>query len=791
MNGTRVVVLLALVSLFASLSGQAQQSGSPAATGTNTAAAEAARSSGSTQPASGTVVPRLVQFSGTVTDASGKAATGMVAITFSLYTLQDGGTPLWSETQTVALDSQGRYTTFLGAASAEGLPLDLFTSGSARWLGVAPSLPGIGEQPRVLLVGVPYALKAADADTLGGKPASAFVTNDNGTAGPAALGSAGAGSVLAPSLGNAAVKGGAATANGKTKTPATNVTGSGTANYVPLWTGSTTLGNSALFQSGSGTAAKVSIGTTSPTNVFQVYGPTPILSSGSGAGLEFQDRAGGSSPYGEWYSTGSVARFWRSDKGDVLGITSNGYMGIGTTSPSVNLQVAGTTSTSNIQVRASNLATSGSSLSYVGADANAGKTVTIVGADGLGTGPMKTASGFFGTYTNQPAGIVTNNVERMRVTTSGQVGIGTTSPAATLEVNGTAKFDQAVTFAASQTFPNTASLGSNTFVGNQAVTGNVSATGSISGATAAFTGNSSAAVASVTQSGSGAAISATNTAASGETFGVYGFSSSSVGAGVSGTAVSSSVEGGTVGGSYPFGVWGDTSVGTSTNLAAGVVGTADDNDAIQGWNNSPGGLPTAYFENDESTAGTLPVLQTFGGTWAGSCTIDVKGDLKCSGSKSAVVPVDNGQRRVALYAVEAPQNWFEDFGSGQLASGSATVRLDQTFAQTVDTGTEYHVFLTPKGDCEGLYVTNETGSSFEVHELKSGRSNVAFDYRIVALRKGYENVRLADETEQWKQMLSRVPKRTMNHVKSQQPPLPQPVSPVKADVKLTNVASNK
>src|SRR3990170_1578308 len=31
------------------------------------------------------------------------------------------------------------------------------------------------EQPRILLVSVPYALKAADAETLGGKPASAFV----------------------------------------------------------------------------------------------------------------------------------------------------------------------------------------------------------------------------------------------------------------------------------------------------------------------------------------------------------------------------------------------------------------------------------------------------------------------------------------------------------------------------------------------------------------------------------------------------------------------------------------
>src|SRR5713226_581774 len=71
----------------------------------------------------------------------------------------------------------------LRATKSEGLPLELFTSGEPRWLGVRVQLPGEVEQPRVLLVSVPYALKAADAETLGGKPASAFVlATPNGTA---------------------------------------------------------------------------------------------------------------------------------------------------------------------------------------------------------------------------------------------------------------------------------------------------------------------------------------------------------------------------------------------------------------------------------------------------------------------------------------------------------------------------------------------------------------------------------------------------------------------------------
>src|SRR5208282_2593106 len=129
-------------------------------------------------------VPRLIKFSGGInppmaqtkdTESGKNALPTVVGVTFSLYELQEGGSPLWLESQKVQLDEQGRYTVLLGATEAEGLPLDLFTSGKALWLGVQPQEPGAVEQPRVLLVAVPYALKAADADTLGGLPASAFV----------------------------------------------------------------------------------------------------------------------------------------------------------------------------------------------------------------------------------------------------------------------------------------------------------------------------------------------------------------------------------------------------------------------------------------------------------------------------------------------------------------------------------------------------------------------------------------------------------------------------------------
>src|SRR5215831_11355213 len=123
----------------------------------------------------GVVVPRLVTFSGILRDGKGQFLHGVVGVTFSLYKDQQGGAPLWAENQNLQLDEQGRYSALLGTTQASGLPIDLFTSGESRWLGVQPQIPGEGEQPRVLLVSVPYALHAADADTIGGRPASAFV----------------------------------------------------------------------------------------------------------------------------------------------------------------------------------------------------------------------------------------------------------------------------------------------------------------------------------------------------------------------------------------------------------------------------------------------------------------------------------------------------------------------------------------------------------------------------------------------------------------------------------------
>ncbi len=199
------------------------------------------------------VVPRLVNFSGKVIDAKGSPIAGVATVSFAIYKDEDGGSPLWLETQNVQADESGSYTVQLGATEPAGLALDLFNSGESRWLGVAVN--GGAERPRILLLSVPYALKAADAETLGGLPASAFVRA--GTTQP---------SGKRPDA--------VSTPGSKPRGQGTNpsVTGAGLTGYVPLWDSTSDIVSSNIFQQ----ATSVGIGTALPAATLDVNGKADL-----------------------------------------------------------------------------------------------------------------------------------------------------------------------------------------------------------------------------------------------------------------------------------------------------------------------------------------------------------------------------------------------------------------------------------------------------------------------------------------------------------------------------------
>jgi hypothetical protein len=104
-----------------------------------------------------------------------------------------------------------------------------------------------------------------------------------------------------------------------------------------------------------------------------------------------------------------------------------------------------------------------------------------------------------------------------------------------------------------------------------------------------------------------------------------------------------------------------------------------------------------------------------------------------AGTKDAIVPFPDGSKRL-LHCMESPEHWFEDFGAAKLRRGRAMVKLDVDFAKVIKRG-DYKVFLTPEGDCRGLYVRRKGAAGFEVRELTGGKSSIPFSYRIVGRRK--------------------------------------------------------
>jgi hypothetical protein len=163
-------------------------------------------------------------------------------------------------------------------------------------------------------------------------------------------------------------------------------------------------------------------------------------------------------------------------------------------------------------------------------------------------------------------------------------------------------------------------------------------------------------------------------------------------------------------------------VPNTSNIAA-VVGTSNRQHGVIGTTTASVGV-IGFSTNN---------IGVLGYTTAGPFAGYFLGNLGVTGTKAAVVPFPDGTHR-ALYCMESPEVWFEDFGTAKLRRGRAVVKLDADFGQVIKRG-DYRVFLTPEGDCRGLYVHRKSAAGFEARELMGGKSSIAFSYRIVGRRK--------------------------------------------------------
>ncbi len=341
MNIRHLIVFLA-AAIFISLAAMAQQ---PVSTAGSSAA-----------------VPPLVNFTGVLSDVNSKPIVGVTGVTFLLYKDQLGGSALWTETQTVTTDESGRYSVTLGAGSAAGLPTGLFVAGESRWLAVQPH--GETEQPRVLLLSVPYALKAGDASTVGGLPASAFMLANS--------------SAAATKISNSGPSVATPAAASKPVPPANPpVTGKGTLNFIPMWDSASDIISSVIFQK----TSAIGISTTTPAAPLDVNGKTDIRDTLTLFPKSTDNTLAVSGTSFKVTSTGLVTfvsgqTFPGTGKGTITGVN---------TATGSGLSGGGTTGTLNLKVPAAGITNAMLQNSKVTLNASAAGGLTAPGAMTLGS----------------------------------------------------------------------------------------------------------------------------------------------------------------------------------------------------------------------------------------------------------------------------------------------------------------------------------------------------------------------------------------------------------------------
>jgi trimeric autotransporter adhesin len=667
------------------------------------------------------VVPRLVNFPGKAADAQGKPLPGAAGVTFAIYKDQYEGAPLWLETQNVTADAKGYYSVQLGATKAAGLPLDLFTSGEARWLGVQVS--GQPEQPRVLLLSVPYALKAADAETIGGLPPSAFVLAATAaSAGPSSsTPAAGAASAAPPASSDVTTTG-------------------GTVNALPLFTSATNVQSSAITQTGTGSTAKIGVGTTAPLATLDVKGSATVRgvltlpatgAATATAGKDSQPITVSASVFNKATGTAIPQNFrWQAEPVGNDTVTTSGSLNL------LYSSGANTPAETGLKLSSKGLFTFASGQTFPGT----GTVSSVATGAGLTGGPITSS----GTLSVATGGITNAMLQHPSLTLTasspltggGAVALGGT---ATLGLK-TCANNQLLQFVSGAWTCANAAAGSVTSVGLNAPSSDFTVTGSPVSTSGTLTmnwvvaptnGNTANAIVKRDSTGSfnAGAINAQSIFADGGagSFGVYG-TSSQVG-----------VEGNSGGSDGVLGI-SDAAAGvhgiSDTTSTPGVLGENSVThiaccgpDGVDGISTLGAGSAIAGF----ASSGGNGIYGYSDSGWAGFFygDVDVDGNLsKAGGSFKIDHPLDPANKYLYHSFVESPD--MMNIYNGNVTTddaGSATIQLPEWF-ETLNRDFRYQ--LTVMGQFAQAIVADEISNHQFI--IKTDKPNVKVSWQVTGIR---------------------------------------------------------
>lgn len=399
-----------------------------------------------------------------------------------------------------------------------------------------------------------------------------------------------------------------------------------------------------------------------------------------------------------------------------------------------------------------------------------------------GTSP---STDFLGTTDAQPLVIRTNNAERARILSNGQVLINRITASYSgdlLEVQGNSTYPFAINGLTDQasgagvygynsaTNANASGIWgegpigikglsiSNSGVGVYAEISATAGTSNGCGILAFSNQDNGQAVQAQHSRPAGDAIWAVNTASSGKNIGcgIYAQTSQSNGFGAwgvnkhaNGTGVVGAGNNQTA--SYLTDGSGGAFTGTKTgsysiaknSTGTGVIGAGNNQGAFNLVNGSGGAFTGdsigvygyATGSGNGTWGGYFKNNRTDGYAYVGGRYDNKDYKINGTGTVSTIVKNTAGER-VNLYCPEAPEIYFQDYGEGQLVNGKAHIELDPDFAINVTINEKHplRVFIQLEDDCNGVYVTNKTQTGFDVIELNGGRSNAKFMWTVTANR---------------------------------------------------------
>lgn len=286
----------------------------------------------------------------------------------------------------------------------------------------------------------------------------------------------------------------------------------------------------------------------------------------------------------------------------------------------------------------------------------------------------------------------------------------------------------------------------------------------------AFTGNTGIYCRSINTSGTGLVATGNNlttpgtfTGGSGAAFtgvpaGVVGWGTGASGTGAigvgNGVATPLTYASGS-GGAFTGTAAGMVAYGTTAATGTGVIGAGNNVTPTVHTNGSGGaftGTICGVYGNATATSGTRygGYFATTNGQYAyvGGRVNNTNQKITGTGAVSTIVKNIKGDL-VTLTCPEAPEVVFQDYGIAQLVDGFVHITIDPDLAINiiVDENHPLKVYITPEGNCNGVYVTNKSADGFDVIELQDGKSNIPFAWQIIATRASEEYILRDGTTE--------------------------------------------